>query len=127
MSTSIQSFIAFMIICLLIDSIWVVGAGKIHSSVVQKVQKTKLEVNYLPALLFYLLVPLGYVFIIRKLATDVKTAFVYGLLLGFLMYGTFDLTNKAIFKDYPWSYTIADMTWGTLVVGLVSAITFNYF
>ena len=127
MSTAIKSFIAFMILCLLVDSIWVVGAGKLHSSVVQRVQKTELKVDPLPALLFYLLVPLAYVFIIKKLATDFKSAFLYGLLIGLLMYGTFDLTNKAIFKDYPWSYTIADMTWGTFVVGLVSAITFTYF
>ena len=47
--------------------------------------------------------------------------------MGFLMYSTFDLTNKAIFKDYPWSYALADMTWGTFLIGLVSAITFKYF
>jgi len=85
-----------------------------------------MKVSLLPALLFYFLVPLGYVFIVRKLATDVKSAFLYGMLLGVLMYGTFDLTNKAIFIDYPWPYTLADMTWGTMVVGLVSAITFNF-
>lgn len=115
-----------MIILLIIDSIWVMGAGKIHSNVVQSVQKSPIQVSLLPAFLFYLLVPLGYIFMIKKLATDVRTAFMYGLLLGLLMYGTFDLTNKAIFKDYPWPYTIADMTWGTLVIGVVSAITFHF-
>lgn len=121
----LTTFITFMILTLLIDSIWVIGANKIHSSVVQNVQKSPLKVSLLPAMLFYLLVPLGYVFIIKKLATDVKSAFMYGMLLGLLMYGTFDLTNKAVFKDYPWPYTIADMTWGTLVIGVVSALTFK--
>uniref|UniRef100_A0A6C0KPP2 DUF2177 family protein n=1 Tax=viral metagenome TaxID=1070528 RepID=A0A6C0KPP2_9ZZZZ len=119
------TFVTFMILTLIIDSIWVVGANKIHSSVIQGVQKSPLKVSLLPAFLFYLLVPLGYLFIIKKLATDTKSAFLYGMLLGLLMYGTFDLTNKAVFEDYPWAYTIADMTWGTFVIGLVSAITYK--
>ena len=121
-----QDFFSFMIILLVIDSIWVVGGSKIHSHVIQSVQKEPMKVNYLSALLFYVIAPLGYIYITKKLATDVKSAFLYGMLLGLLMYGTFDLTNKAVFKDYPWSYTIADMSWGTLVVGLVSAICFKY-
>ena len=115
-----------MIILLIIDSIWVVGGGKIHSGVIQSVQKSPMKVNLFAASLFYVLAPLGYIYITKKLATDTKSAFLYGMLLGLLMYGTFDLTNKAVFKDYPWSYTIADMSWGTLVVGLVSAICYKY-
>jgi uncharacterized membrane protein len=114
-----------MILLLLIDSIWVLGARKIHSQVVESVQKAPLNPDLLPAALFYLLVPLAYVFIIKKLAKTKTDAFLYGLLVGMLMYGTFDLTNKAIFKDYPWSYTIADMSWGTMCVGVVSLLTFS--
>ena len=120
-----KDFISFMILLLVIDSVWVIGAGKIHSSVVQAVQKSPIKVSILPALLFYVLAPIGYVYITKKLATDTKSAFLYGMLLGLLMYGTFDLTNKAIFVDYPWPYAIADMTWGTLAVGVVSALTYK--
>jgi uncharacterized membrane protein len=41
------------------------------------------------------------------------------------MYGTFDLTNKAIFKDYEWSYAIADTLWGGFAMGLASYICFE--
>ena len=114
-----------MIILLVIDSIWVLGARNLHSKIAQNVQKSPLKVDILPVILFYLLVPLGYVFIIKKLAKTKVEAFLYGLLLGLLMYGTFDLTNKAIFKDYPWYYTLLDMGWGTLCVGIVSFLCFQ--
>lgn len=114
-----------MILLLVIDSIWVLGASRIHMNVIEDVQKSKPQINPLAALLFYVLAPIGYIVITKKLVRTSEEAFLYGALLGLLMYGTFDLTNKAIFTDYPWTYTIADMTWGTLCVGIVSSITFN--
>ena len=114
-----------MIILVIIDSIWVLGANKLHSSVVKRVQKSDLSVDLIAALMFYLLVPLAYIFLILPLSKNETDAFKYGILLGALMYGTFDLTNKAIFKDYPWSYTVADMTWGALCIGVVSFITYK--
>jgi len=119
------AFFIFIIILLLVDSIWVIGASKIHSNVIQSVQKSPVKVSLLAAILFYFLAALGYMLILRKLSTDTKSAFLYGMLLGLLMYGTFDLTNKAIFTDYPWTYTIADMTWGTICIGVVSAIMYK--
>ena len=121
----LKLFLTFMIILVIIDSIWVLGANKLHSSVVKRVQKSELSVDLIAALMFYLLVPLAYIFLILPLSKNETDAFKYGILLGALMYGTFDLTNKAIFKDYPWSYTVADMTWGALCIGVVSFITYK--
>lgn len=122
-----KELISFIVLFLIIDSVWVLGGQKIHRGVVEKVQKSPLQVNLIAGLLFYVLALIGYVFIIKKLATDNKSAFLYGLLLGLLMYGTFDFTNKAIFVNYPWSYTIADVSWGTLVFGVVSFLTYEIF
>ena len=36
--------------------------------------------------------------------------------MGFLMYSTFDLTNKAIFSDYTWNYAVKDVIWGKILV-----------
>jgi uncharacterized membrane protein len=121
----ILEYIIFIVLLLLVDSIWVVGAKKIHTQVIEKVQNSTLQINFISAILFYLLASLGYIFIVKPLAKDSKSAFLYGLLLGLLMYGTFDLTNKAIFTNYPWAYALADMCWGALVFGTVSTIVFK--
>lgn len=118
-------YIVFFFLLFVIDSIWVIGANKIHKNVIEKVQNSPLKVNFIAAILFYVLASFGYTIIIKNIARDAKTAFLYGLMVGLLMYGTFDLTNKAIFTNYPWTYTLADMTWGSLVFGIVSAIVFN--
>ena len=48
------------------------------------------------------------------------TATLSGAFLGFLAYGTYGLTNFIFFKDYPISITILDITWGSVLGGVVS-------
>jgi len=40
-------------------------------------------------------------------------------LFGFAAYATYDLTNLAVMKNFPWTMAVADMFWG----GLLTAIT----
>ena len=44
----------------------------------------------------------------------------FGALLGFCIYGIFDLTNLAILKDYPAPFAIADMCWGGVSYGIAN-------
>ena len=82
-------------------------------------------VPYLPA------VPLVYaagiisiwVFVLSW-TTNITQATLYGALLGFLMYGFYDLTNLSTLKGYSWSLTIVDCLWGALLMGTVTCIMF---
>jgi uncharacterized membrane protein len=82
-------------------------------------------VPYLPAVpLVYIVAVLGiWVFILSKVTT-LSQAFLYGALMGFVMYAFYDFTNLATLKDYPWSLTIVDIIWGTFLVGIVTSIMF---
>ena len=51
-------------------------------------------------------------------------AMVYGALFGLFTYGTFDLTNQAVLKDWPTKITLIDMTWGVVLCATVSAIVY---
>lgn len=42
-------------------------------------------------------------------------------LFGFLCYATYDLSNLATLKAWPWSLSLLDMAWGTSVSALSSA------
>jgi uncharacterized membrane protein len=44
--------------------------------------------------------------------------------MGFVMYAFYDFTNLATLKDYPWSLTLIDIAWGTILVGVVTAIMY---
>jgi uncharacterized membrane protein len=88
-------------------------------------------VPYLPAVpLVYIVAVIGiWVFVLSK-ATTLSQAFSYGALMGFIMYAFYDFTNLATLKNYPWSLTLVDIVWGTLLVGTVTAVMFfvkNFF
>jgi uncharacterized membrane protein len=45
-----------------------------------------------------------------------------GALFGFLAYATYDLTNLATIRDWPWQISVIDMIWGTTLNTAVAAV-----
>lgn len=85
-------------------------------------------VNFVPAIIFYLLYTAGVVyFVLLPALTRGGTmwgVFLSGALLGLLCYATYDLTNHATMLRWPLVVTVVDMIWGALLTGLASMITF---
>jgi uncharacterized membrane protein len=48
--------------------------------------------------------------------------FLYGMLLGFLIYGIYNFTNIATIKKYTLKTSLIDTLWGTILFGTVSLI-----
>ena len=71
----------------------------------------------MPAALFYALYILGLVVFAVLPGLTVGRAAVAvarGALFGLIAYATYDLTNQATLRDWPWSVTLADLCWGAL-------------
>jgi uncharacterized membrane protein len=118
-------YIKFLVIYIVIDMVWVIGAGKMHSNMVEKVQKKPLKVNLLAASLYYLMAPLLYIFVIKPYAKTTSDVLKIAITCSLLMFGTFDLTNRAIFQDYSWSYTAMDISWGVFSITLACFLTYK--
>lgn len=75
----------------------------------------------LPAAAFYLLYPVGVVVFAVLPALALRSwqrSAGLGALLGLMAYGTYDLSNLATLKGWPWQLTVVDMVWGA---GLTAA------
>lgn len=71
-----------------------------------------------PAILFYLMYLVGIVYfaISPALASGRwQDAILPGALFGFMAYGTYDLTNWAVMRDWPAGITFIDLAWGTVL------------
>ncbi|GAB3470526.1 DUF2177 family protein [Polaromonas eurypsychrophila] len=69
----------------------------------------------LPAALFYLLYPVGLVvFAVRPGLEKQRwiNCAALAAFFGLLAYGTYDLSNLATLKGWPWQLTLVDMAWG---------------
>jgi uncharacterized membrane protein len=77
-----------------------------------------------PAVLFYLLYLVGVVaFAVAPGLESGRwtSALAWGALLGLVAYGTYDLTNQATLRDWPWRVTLADLCWGSFVTATAAA------
>ena len=79
-------------------------------------------IRILPALIVWILIPVGIIIFVLPKSKDIKKTVLYGAMFGFIVYGVYDFTNYAILKDYSLVMTIVDLIWGTFLCGFVSFI-----
>ena len=124
--SNITTYIKFIVVYILVDMIWIIGATKSHNKMIEDVQGSKLVVDPVAASMYYLMAPLAYIFIIKPLSKNKTDVIKNAMLVGLLMYGTFDLTNKALFKNYTWKYAVSDILWGMTSMAVSSSIVFSF-
>lgn len=83
--------------------------------------------NWTAAIVFYLLFVFGLLVfvIVPGLETgSTKKLLVLGALFGLITYATYDLTNLATVKGWPWIVTVVDLAWGGILATSVSYLGF---
>ncbi len=113
----IQMFVVALIIFFLVDMLWL---GVIAKNLYQKKIGFLLKdnVNWVAAIIFYLLFIGGVVFFVLIPAQNQDSAlyaFLVGGLFGLITYATYDLTNLATVKNWPLSLTFIDLAWGSFL------------
>ena len=75
------------------------------------------------AALFYALYPLGVLLFVLVLPAHqgewLRVAWI-GAAFGFFAYATYDLTNLATLRGWPWRLAAIDMAWGSLLTAVMS-------
>ncbi len=108
---------------LIIDGIWIgIIIRPKYQETVKHIQGDYIQLNIVAANLAYVVMIIGLYYFVLSRTEDIYTAFKEGLMLGFVIYGTFDFTSAAIFKNYHFSTAFIDLLWGTFLCGLSSFI-----
>jgi len=105
------SFLSILVILVLIDSVYLFLTKSIFGEMVAKIQRTAIQFRLVGAIIVYLLLAVALYYFIVKPGLSVWKA---GL-LGLVIYGTFDFTNYAMFKNYDLKIAIMDTVWGSLL------------
>ena len=115
----LSAFVAF----LAIDMLWLTVVAREFYR--KQLSFLHIQFNLWAAFAFYLLFVAGLLaFVIAPAveAGSLRKALIFGAFFGLVTYSTYDLTNQATVKDWPWILTIADMMWGTVLASTVSCI-----
>jgi uncharacterized membrane protein len=122
MKEHIKPLLILAVIFLVLDLLWLkFVVGDLWKTNVETVQKSPMEIKSHYAILSYLLLIFGtYYFVYLTIDKEnyVKESLIKGFIIGFIIYGVFDFTNLAIFKEFDLRTAIIDMLWGgTLTAG----------
>ena len=120
--------VTFIYVCIA-EFIWLyLINSKNYANVTKQVQKTEMKVNVYYAFVAYLLVfasifmlavPFSKKYINK---TDKKNNIIlkslfYGGMVGFFIYGIYNLTSISIYNNYTLEISIKDTLWGTFLYG----------
>lgn len=117
--------IAFLVF-IAIDMIWLgLVAKTFYATHIGFLMKQ--DVNWLAAIIFYLLFIAGIIVFVVNPALEKQNwvpALMHGALFGLVTYATYDLTNLATIRNWPLIVTVVDLIWGTVLSATVSVISF---
>jgi len=118
------AYAATSVVFLALDAIWLGSmAERLYRPAIGHLMRERFALG--PALAFYAIYVAGVVvFVIAPALAERRwqSALGMGALLGLLAYATYDLTNQATLKDWPWRVTLADLCWGTFVTAVSAAV-----
>lgn len=120
-----QFFVAYLsslLTFLVIDAVWLgLIAKKFYANQLGSLMRE--DILFLPAGVFYLLYSAGVVLLaVRPEQPNLSLLNVafYGGVVGFIAYGTYDVTNLATVKNWPPLMSFVDLVWGTAISSLVA-------
>lgn len=106
------------VIFITIDFMYLQSIKSYFQKQIQSVQGSAMQVNYLGAALCYVFLIAGINYFIIKPNRSVTDAF----LLGLVIYGVYETTNYALFKNWSIITVIIDTLWGGILFALTTWI-----
>jgi uncharacterized membrane protein len=122
----IKLYLASLAAFLVIDMIWLGGVARSFYRQQLGVLMSP-AVNWAAAIVFYLLFIAGLlVFVVLPglRSGSLGQALLAGAFFGLVTYATYDLTNLATLRNWPWVMTVVDLLWGAVLSSAVSGISF---
>ena len=118
-----------IVLFLVLDAFYLGTMSGEWNKLLVRIQGSPLKVKMIPAVLCYFLIVFSWYYFIyseyrvhRNVLRSVKTAFI----LGFVIYGIYELTNAAIINKWEWKYVVMDTLWGGILYALVTYLALKF-
>ena len=115
------SLLYISILMVAIDSVFLFSIRSFFSKQIMDVQGEPLKVNYYSAFLCYLLL----VFALYHFIIAPRRSLFDAFLLGFIIYGVYETTTKALLKKWNWITVFVDTLWGGILFALTAYLTYK--
>ena len=123
MTRFLTSYLAAAVVFVALDAIWLHTMGtRLYRASIGHLMRP--DFDAVAAAAFYVLYLAGLVVLVVLPATGASDALLRGALFGLVAYATYDLTNQATLRDWPWIVTLADLAWGTFITAVASVAAY---
>ena len=113
-----KDFSLLATIVLSIDSLYLYMIKDLFNTQVQTVQGRPLQLDMKATILDYILIITGIWYLLTRKGFSHKEMF----FMGIFSYGIYELTSKALLKNWKWETVAIDTIWGGVLFYLVSYI-----
>ena len=114
----------YALVCMLVlDFIYLSLTKNFYNNLVRSIQGQNIIIRPIAMIIVYLLLAFAYYYFILEKNGTIKDAFI----LGISIYGTFDLTNYAIFNKWNLKAVLMDTLWGGILFSLTRYLTTHKF
>ena len=121
-------FITLLILFILFDLIWFsISVPNIYTPVFTKIQGVPPSYRITGGLFAWVLLALGLYLFVLPLSHSLTDALVYGAIFGLVVYGVYNGSNYATFKDWNTNIFFSDLIYGTAVTSIISLIAYSIF
>ena len=126
MTKTLLTYVVTLIAFVAIDMIWLMWLAR-PTYVAEIGDLLRKQPNLGAALAFYFMFAAGLVFfaVMPSLkAGSMIQALALGAALGFVAYGTYDLTNLSVMNGFGLKIAMIDLAWGTVLSAITSLIAY---
>ena len=126
--TYVKLFIISMLVFFILDMTWIgyIAKGMYFKSYANWLRLNNgglLPVWWAIVIIYALFAFATLTFVVPLSQSSLISAFFYGAALGVVIYGVYDFTCVAIFKDWPVMMAFVDWLWGTILCGFSATVT----
>ncbi len=120
------TYVITLIAFVAIDMVWLVWLAR-ATYVAEMGDLLRKQPNLVAAIVFYVVYAAGLMFF--AISPGLKSGSIgqtiaLGAALGFVAYGTYDLTNLSVMNGFGVKIAVIDLIWGTCLSAITSAVTF---
>lgn len=124
-------YIIISVVLIFLDFMWISFNMTAYSNTILKIQKTELEPRLEHTLIAYIIIFFSVIYVaipftvqnIKKgeaIENKLLKSLMYGGAVGFSIYGIYNFTSLAIYKDMDTTVGIMDTLWGTTLYTLTT-------
>ena len=117
---SIFVLLVSLAIMISLDAIYLTLTKSFYNKQIRIIQGSDMKIKITPVLIIYVILIFG---LNRFILHDNKPV-LDAVILGFIIYAVFELTNIAIFDNWNIESVLLDTTWGAILFGLKTYITY---